>query len=60
MQHFYNLMKQTTKRNKIEEQGLVLSELKQDNRKWGDKLKINVIIRITMVGGLNKSVGITV
>jgi hypothetical protein len=53
-------MKQTTKRNKIEEQGLVLSELKQDNRKWGDKLKINVIIRITMVGGLNKSVGITV
>jgi hypothetical protein len=48
-------MKQTTKRNKMEEQGLMFSELRQDNRKWGDKLKTNAIINIAMVGGLNKS-----
>ncbi len=33
----------------------MLSELGQNNRKWGDKLKTNVIISTTMVGGLNKS-----
>jgi hypothetical protein len=33
----------------------MFSELRQDNRKWGDKLKINAIISTTMAGGLNKS-----
>jgi hypothetical protein len=50
-----NLVKETTKRSKLEEQGLVLNELRQDNKKWGDKLKTNAIINITMARGLNKS-----
>jgi len=33
----------------------VFSELEQDNKKWGDKLKTNAIISIAMAGGLNKS-----
>jgi len=52
---YKNLMKQTTKRSKVEEQGLVLSELGQNNREWGDKLKTSAIINITMVRRLNKS-----
>jgi hypothetical protein len=48
-------MKQTTKRNKLEEQGLVLSELGQNIKEWGDKLKTNVIISIAMARRLNKS-----
>ncbi len=50
-----NLMKQTTKRNKLKEQGLVLSELGQNNKEWGDNLKTNVIINIAMARRLNKS-----
>jgi hypothetical protein len=48
-------MKQTTKSSKLEEQGLMFNELGKDNQEWGDKFKINVIINIAMVGGLNKS-----
>ncbi len=33
----------------------MLSELGQDNREWGDKLKTHVIINIAMARGLNKS-----
>ncbi len=56
MQHLCNnLMKQTTTSNKLEEQGLVLNELGQDNREWGDKFKTNVIISTTIARGLNKS-----
>jgi hypothetical protein len=32
-------MKQTTKKNKLEEHGLVLNELRKNNKEWGDKLK---------------------
>jgi hypothetical protein len=49
------MVKKTTKRSKLEEQGLVLSELGQDKREWGDKLKSNAIINITIAKGLNKS-----
>jgi len=41
-------MKQTTKSSKLEEHGLAFNELGQDNRKWRDKFKTNVIIRTTM------------
>jgi hypothetical protein len=30
-------------------------KLRQDNKNWGDKLKINAIINIAIVGRLNKS-----
>jgi hypothetical protein len=56
LEHLYNnLVKQIIKRSMLEEQGLVLNELGQNNKKWGDKLKTNAIININMARGLNKS-----
>jgi hypothetical protein len=48
-------MNQTIKRSKREEHGLVFSELEYDIKQQGDKLKIDVIIIITMVKRLSRS-----
>jgi hypothetical protein len=50
-----NVVKQMTKKSKLEEQFLVFNELVQDNKEWGDKFKTTAIINITIARGLNKS-----
>ncbi len=41
LQHLYNnTMKQTTRMSKLEEQGLMLGELEQNNKEGGISLKL--------------------